>query len=521
VNTANFLTIPASIVPDHELVVFDGRRQTYQETAVRVRRLAAALAERGIAPGDGVAVLDTNSSRYLEAYFATSMLGAVLVPLNYRARADELAEMLHASGARMCMVGNRYVALVPSLRRRLPGVRHYVAFESPQPEMLGFDELIAQALGEASEVEVDEADLNLLMYTSGTTGRAKGVMLTCGDFVNYVCGHTELADGTPRGATLLCAPLYHIAGMTAMLTSVFTGRKLIIHRQFDAAEWLETVQRERITHAFLVPTMLKRVLDHPSFTREACASLEVLAYGAAPMPVPVIRQAIAMFPSTVGFINAFGQTETTATVTMLLPEDHRLQGSELEVERKLQRLASIGRALPDVEVRIVDSNGEAVAPGEIGEITVRTPRLMKGYCGLDEATRQTLVNGWLHTRDLGWMDADGYLYLAGRKDDLIIRGGENISPAEVETVLYAHPDVEEVAVIGIPDVDWGEQVMALIVPRGGRALTAEEVIDWCHQRLASFKKPTSVRFVSALPRNALGKVLRKELRERFRGQSRD
>jgi acyl-CoA synthetase (AMP-forming)/AMP-acid ligase II len=311
-------------------------------------------------------------------------------------------------------------------------------------------------------------------------------------------------------------PLYHIAGITAMLTNVFTGRRLVILRQFEAAEWLDTVQRERITHAFLVPTMLKRVLDHAAFGHEVCSSLEILAYGAAPMPVPVIRRAIAMFPPTVGFVNAFGQTETTATVTMLLPEDHRLDGSALEIEHKLQRLASIGRPLPDVEVRILNTAGADVAPGEIGEIVVRTPRAMKGYFSPDDATAPTIVDGWLHTRDMGWMDADGYLYLAGRKDDLIIRGGENISPAEVEAVLYTHPGIEEAAIVGVPDVNWGEQVMAIIVPKAGSPLTAEEVIDWCHQRLASFKKPAIVRFVPALPRNALGKVLRRELREQFK-----
>jgi acyl-CoA synthetase (AMP-forming)/AMP-acid ligase II len=313
-------------------------------------------------------------------------------------------------------------------------------------------------------------------------------------------------------------PLYHIAGITSMLTSVFTGRRLVILRQFEAAEWLETVPREGITHTFLVPTMLKRLLDHPTFDRNSCSSLQILAYGAAPMPVPVIRRAIAMFPPTVGFVNAFGQTETTATVTMLLPDDHRLEGSAQEIEQKIQRLASIGRPLSDVEVRIVDAEGVEVAPGEVGEIVVRTTRLMKGYVSQEATTAPTIVNGWLHTRDLGWMDADGYVYLAGRKDDVIIRGGENISPGEVEVVLHAHPAIEEAAVIGLPDVDWGEQVMAIVVPKTGSPLTAEEVIDWCHQRLASFKKPTRVHFVSTLPRNALGKVLRHELREQYTRQ---
>jgi acyl-CoA synthetase (AMP-forming)/AMP-acid ligase II len=515
VNTANFLSIPATIVPNQEIMVFEGCRQTYQETTTRVRRLAAAFAALGIVKGDRVAVLDTNSSRAVEAYFATSLLGAVFVPLNYRATAEEVEYMVATAGARMLMVGERYGPLVASIRDRLRCVTQYVAMGSSLPEMVGFEALIAEAPGEASEAEVDEEDVNILMYTSGTTGRPKGVMLTYGDFVAYVCGHTDLADGSPRGAALLCVPLYHIAGVTLMMTSFFSGRRLVILRQFEPTAWLATVQRERITHAFVVPTMLKRILDHPAYGREACASLQVLAYGAAPMPVSVIRRAIAMLPPTVGFINAFGQTETTATVTVLLPEDHRLEGSAQEVERKLQRLSSIGRPLPDVEVRIVDAEGVEVTPGEIGEITVRTPRLMKGYVSQGDATAQPMVQGWLHTRDMGWMDADGYVYLAGRQDDLIIRGGENISPAEVEAVLHTHPAIEEAAVIGVPDVDWGEQVMAIVVPRADSPLTVEEVIDWCHQRLASFKRPALVRLVRELPRNALGKVLRQELREKY------
>jgi acyl-CoA synthetase (AMP-forming)/AMP-acid ligase II len=515
VNTANFLTIPSSIVPDQEMLVYGDRRQTYQDTITRAQRLATALATLGIGKGDRVAVLDTNSPRYIEAYFATSMLGGVFVPLNYRAKADELEYMVTMADARVLLVGERYVPLVTSMRDRWLCVTHYVAMESPQPRMVFFEELLAQAYAEACEAAVDEDDVNILMYTSGTTGRPKGVMLTYGDFVAYVCGHTELVDGTPRGAALLCVPLYHIAGVTAMLTNCFTGRTLVMLRQFDPTEWLETVQRERITHTFMVPTMLKRVLDHPDFGRYTWSSLEVLAYGAAPMPLPVIRRALEMFPPTVSFVNAFGQTETTATVTMLLPEDHRLEGPPPEVERKLRRLSSIGRPLPDVEVRVVDTEGAEVARGDIGEIAVRTPRLMKGYCSPGDATAQTIRNGWLHTRDMGWMDEDGYLYLAGRKDDLIIRGGENISPVEVEAVLQAHPAIEEAAILGIPDVDWGERVMAIVVRKAGSTLTAEEVIDWCHQRVASFKKPETVQFVSELPRTQLGKVLRQDLRQQF------
>ena len=303
------------------------------------------------------------------------------------------------------------------------------------------------------------------MFTSGTTSLPKGVLLTYGDFSAYVTANVELADGTPRGAALLCAPLYHIAGATNMMTTLWTGRRLVIMAQFEARAWLDLVERERITHAFVVPTMMKHLLDQPDLEQRDLGSLEVLAYGGAPMPFPVIRRAIERLPKTVGFVNAFGQTETTSTLTVLGPEDHRLDGTPADVERTLRRLRSIGRPLPDVEVRIVGEEGEDLATDQVGEIHVRTPRAMKGYAGAGDSP--FTADGWLPTRDLGWVDADGYLYVAGRKDDMIIRGGENIAPAEVEAVLGAHPAVDEVAVVGLPDVEWGQRVGAFVVLREG------------------------------------------------------
>jgi acyl-CoA synthetase (AMP-forming)/AMP-acid ligase II len=282
--------------------------------------------------------------------------------------------------------------------------------------------------------------------------------------------------------------------------------------QFEADSWLETAQRERVTHAFLVPTMLKRVLDCDRFVKADLSHLEVLSYGGAPMPLSIIRKAIQSFPSRVQFINAFGQTETTSTVAMLGPDDHRLDGNSEEVELKLRRLGSIGRALPDVEVRIVTDDGQPLAPGQIGELSLRTPRTMRGYYGQDNETFATVRDGWLLTRDLAWMDEDGYIFLTGRKADLIIRGGENIAPQEVELVLESHPLVDEVAVIGIPDDEWGERVCAVVVARSDSEIREIDLIEWCHERLASFKKPERVIFADALPRNPLGKLIRPELR---------
>jgi acyl-CoA synthetase (AMP-forming)/AMP-acid ligase II len=316
---------------------------------------------------------------------------------------------------------------------------------------------------------------------------------------------------------LLAAPFYHIAGLTAALTATFGGRRIVLQRQFEASEWLRLVAQERVTHAFLVPTMLKRLLDHPDFPSADLSSLQVLSYGAAPMPLAVIRAAIEQLPPSVQFINAFGQTETTSTVTMLGPDDHRLDGSPEEIERKLKRLGSIGRPLPDVEVAILDEQSQPLPPGQVGEIAIRTERVMRGYYGQEAATRATLHDGWLHTRDLGWRDEDGYIFLAGRKSDLIIRGGENIAPDEVEAALESHPAVDEAAVIGLPDEEWGERVAAVVVLKSGRQATPDELAEHVRQRLASFKKPDQIIFAETLPRSALGKLLRAELRARLGG----
>ena len=255
---------------------------------------------------------------------------------------------------------------------------------------------------------------------------------------------------------------------------------------------------------------LDHVLDQPDLEARDLASLDVLSYGGAPMPFAVIRQAIERLPKSVGFVNAFGQTETTSTLTVLGPDDHRLEGTAEEIEARTRRLRSIGRPLPDVEVRVVDDDGTLLAVGQVGEIHVRTPRAMKGYAGASDSPFTT--DGWLPTRDLGWLDEDGYLYVAGRKDDMIIRGGENIAPAEVEAVLGSHPAVEEVAVVGVPDVEWGQRVAACVVLRPGGRASAEELSGFCRERLASFKKPEVIRFFPELPKNPMGKLLRRELR---------
>jgi acyl-CoA synthetase (AMP-forming)/AMP-acid ligase II len=365
-NTANFVSIPAQIFPDQEILVFEEQRWTYGQLWERVQRIGNALRGIGVAPGDTVAVLQTNSGDYVASYFATALVGAISVPVNYRAKLPELEHMIATARTKVLLAGDRYIPVIEALRSKLTTVQAYVAMEDGREGMRSFAELVGAAEPECPEAEIDDSETTILMYTSGTTSLPKGVMLSHNEFTAYVCNSVEMADGTPRGSALLAAPLYHIAGATNIMTSLFTGRRLVVMRQFDAKEWLETVQKEKVTHAFLVPTMMKQLIDHPDFGAYDLGSLENLSYGGAAMPVPVIRRAIEAFPKTIGFVNAFGQTETTSTLTILGPDDHRLEGSPDEVERRTRRLASIGKPLPDVEVKVVDEDGKTLAAGDIG-----------------------------------------------------------------------------------------------------------------------------------------------------------
>jgi acyl-CoA synthetase (AMP-forming)/AMP-acid ligase II len=516
VNTINFISIPGSIVPDQEILVFDSERLTYAALNELVARLSTVYKGLDLKPRDVVAALDTNSHLYVAAYYAASKAGLTFLPLNYRAKEAELEYMINTAGARVLLVGDRYIELVNRISSKFKGTT-LVAIGEGDGKMPKLKDLLAKAEPDENEAEVEDQDVSVLMYTSGTTSLPKGVMLSFHDFTAYVTANVEMADGTERGTFLVCAPFYHIAGTTAMMTNLWTGRKMVVMPQFDPARWLELVQKEKVTHAFVVPTMMKQVLDNPNFARADVSSLTNLAYGGAAMPIATIRRAIEAFPKTVGFVNAYGQTETTSSLTILGPDDHRMQGTAAEIELKQKRLNSIGKPLPDVEIKVRDDEGKFLGAGEVGEIIIRTPRIMKGYAGRTDDS--ALPDGWRATGDLGWVDDGGYVFFAGRKDDMIIRGGENIAPAEIETVLMSHPAVDEAAVIGVPSVEWGQTVKAYIVLRPGQKTDAKDVQEFCRTRLASFKRPEHLEFIDALPKNALGKILRKELHAREKGEA--
>lgn len=511
-NTTDFLTVAAAICPDRDFMVFEGERTSYMKAGAHINSLAYKLAEMGVEKGDRIGMLSVNCPRYIETYFAAAKTGAIFVPLNFKAKADELHYMLEASDTKYLFVGKRYLDMAKELIPALPQLRQCVSINGPCEGMLDYSELVDPDFEDEYFSDIEDEDVTILMFTSGTTGRPKAVPLTHQSFGSYILDNVTPADPETEEKNILTVPLYHVAGVQGMLAAVYGGRTLVLMRQFDVEEWLTLVQTERANRAMLVPTMLKHLIDHENFSKYDLSSLEVITYGAAAMPFPVIKKAIELMP-TVSFINAFGQTETGSTITMLGPEDHKIEGTPEEKEKKLKRLAtSIGKPLPDIEVAIVDDEGNFLKPNQVGEIVAKGPRVMSGYWKDEEKTRQAFTkDGWLKTSDQGWMDEDGYLYRTGRADDVIIRGGENISPKEVEEALIVHPKIEEVAVIGISDEEWGQQPCAVVVLKKGETATEEEIIDSTRDKLSSFKRPRRVLFVDELPRTAIGKLQRKKL----------
>ncbi len=521
-NPAEFLTMSSAIIPDREaLVSGDGVvRRTYSEVAQRVTQLSGSLADLGVIQGSRVAVMGTNSPEIVELYYACANLGACFVPINFRAKPEELTYMLNASESAVVFAGSRYLDMLDSIHRDLWIAPKTVLLDGRSEGVLDYEGLLSQGTNAPPVGEVDLDQATALIFTSGTTAMPKGVELTFLNLSLYVLNTMSPAD--PDGEhekTMTSVPIAHVAGLTAILSSIWGGRTLITLPQFDPEGWLQAVEREKVTHTFVVPTALKRIIEYPYFDRHDLSSLKLITYGAAPMPLDVVCRAIEVFDC--GLMNAYGQTESTSSMTYLGPEDHRMDGSQEENALKLHRLRSVGRPMDDVQIGIFSSAGELQPAGEEGEIRVRSDRVMKQYLNQADETAAAISDGWLHTGDQGFMDEDDYLFITGRLKDLIIRGGENISPGEIETVLDSHPLVEEAAIIAVPDAEWGEVIKAVVVLRSDNHLAKEEIQSYCREHLAGYKTPAFVTFIDELPRNQMGKVLKTDLRRDHGGADDD
>jgi acyl-CoA synthetase (AMP-forming)/AMP-acid ligase II len=449
------------------------------------------------------AMLDESSLAFPIALFGAAWAGIPFVPLNYRLTEDELAALL--------------ARVEPSLLLCEPGREEALSRRDSVRSISRRDLLTLARSAPAErlppEWSTDPADIAILLFTSGTTGAPKAAVLRHLHVVSYILNTVEFMSAGEDAAQLVCVPPYHIAGVASLASSIYSGRRIVQLPAFTAEAWLETARREKITNAMVVPTMLARIVA--ALEGESSANLphlRAVSYGGGKMPQPVIERAMELFPAT-EFTNAYGLTETSSTISILGPEDHRaaMASDDPAVRR---RITSVGRPIPAVEVEIRDAEGKLLAPGERGEIYVRGPQVSGEYLGKGS---QLLDDGFFPTRDGGYLDEDGYLFLEGRIDDVIVRGGENLSPGEIEDVLLAHEAVADVAVFGVPDVQWGEAVAAAVVLKPGRTASVGELRQWVRDRLRSSRMPERIEFLDALPYNETGKLLRRKLRESFGG----
>lgn len=518
---SEFIDLAAILVPDRTAIAFEGKRYTYAQLKENVNRLADSLNKLGLQKGDRVAIFEVNRPEYVEALFATVKAGGIFAPLNFRVKEDDVVYLMNKAEPKVVFLGSRYVNMMESIRSRIPSVKHFVVIEGKAKNMLSYDDLLAKGSpGDNIFAEIKDDDVAIILFTAGTTGFPKGVPQDHNSYSSYVLSNVSPPDPEmPAETNVIAMPFYHVAGMQALMAGIYGGRTLALLRQFEEKDWFETVQREKASRVMLVPTMLKRIVDSPDFNKYDLSSIKVITYGAAACPYEVLKRAIDLFPGRM-LINAFGGTETASTIASLKAEDQIITGKETEAERekKLKRIScSIGMPLPDVEIQIRNEAGKVVATGEVGEIVVKGSRVMKGYWKDEERTKKAFTaDGWYRTGDMGYFDQDGYIYLTGRSDDLIKRGGELVGPDEVESAIYSHPKVDEVAVIPVHDVEWGHNVRAVIRLKKGQKATEKEIIDFLKNKLAAFKRPTSIVFVDEeLPKTPTGKVLRRVLRDKY------
>ena len=498
------LTFTANKFPKRTAIIFEEKRFTYQEFNDRVNRFANALLRLGLRKGEKVAVQLFNSNHVAEILFATAKIGAVFTPINFRFTDEEVFYISNHSDARFFIYGEEFSDLVERIQPKVKKVEVYISVsKSISPLVLNYEELLAGSAGNEPSISISERDECQLMYTSGTTGRPKGALLTHGNLlwnlVNTILGREE-KEGE---ISLVIGPLYHTAALNNhFITRVALAGTSILIKDFDPKKVMEIIKKEKVNVISGAPAMYHLLLGL-SYEEYDTKSITKCTTGASILPNETKERLMKLFPNIDGIYDVYGCTEASPSIAILKARD------------SLRKRECVGPPVPFMEVRVVDDQDHDVPVGEVGEVVCRGPNVMKGYYKDRKATREALRGGWLHTGDLGRTDEEGYVYIVDRKKDMIVSGGENIYPREIEELLYHHPKIRDVAVIGIPDPIWGESVKAFVVLKTGETMKEEEVIEYCKSHLASYKKPKSVEFAENLPRNPSGKVLKTVLRERY------
>jgi acyl-CoA synthetase (AMP-forming)/AMP-acid ligase II len=493
--------------------LFEGRSTTFAEFDRHTSQVANGLIAEGLKIGSRVAYLGKNSDHFFEVLFGALRMGAVMAPVNWRLAEPEVVYITNDADAEVLFVDSQCAGLVDRIGGQLPTVRKIVLMEGTGETGESYEAWRDRQSADDQAVQPQPSDVAVQLYTSGTTGLPKGVQLTHHNFfafnehaAKHPAGYPADMDWNAWGeddVSLVALPVFHISGTGWGVIGVYCGAFTVVLREFETAAVIETIRDFKVSKTVLVPTTIQMVLDHPSLGGSDFASISNLLYGASPIPLDLLERAVKGFGC--GFVQVYGMTETTGAVTYLPRDDHTAGNP---------RLRSAGKAVPGAEVRIMHpEKNEVLPPRAVGEICIRSPTTMTGYWKREAETARTITEGgWVRTGDAGMMDEDGYVYISDRVKDMIVSGGENIYPAEVESAMYGHPHIAEVAVIAVPDDKWGEAVKAIVVPQPGVTPDASEILEFTRTRIAGYKVPKSVDFVEALPKNASGKVLKRDLR---------
>jgi acyl-CoA synthetase (AMP-forming)/AMP-acid ligase II len=493
--------------PEAAAIVYAGRTTTYSALDRAASQVANALIAEGIRPQARVAHLDKSSDVFFELMFGLAKANAVMVSVNWRLAPPEVLHIVNDAEAEILFVGSEYFPVIETIRGALRTVKKIVTLDGRHTAWQDFTAWRDAHPAVDPMVPTKPTDTAAQFYTSGTTGLPKGAELINSNFAFMMPVWTEEWLLGPGVASLVCLPMFHIGGAGWGIAGLFAGATNYVTREFVPAQVLELIERERLQVLLLVPAMILFLVQAPQIRETDLSSVRLIVYGAAPIPAALLKQAMKIFPC--GFQQVYGLTETTGAITLLPPEDHDPNDAA--------KLLSCGYAQKGTRLRIVGDDGKDLPAGKVGEIVVSSPQVMGSYWKLPEATQRAIQGEWFFTGDAGYLDDKGYLYIHDRVKDMIVSGGENIYPAEVESALFGHPAVADVAVIGVPDERWGEAVIAVVVKKAGAEVTPGELITWARERIAGYKLPKSVDFVEALPRNPTGKILKRELRKSYWG----